>query len=170
MKNHYSAIEENGFTLLELVITIVIFGIISLFSLGVIAVNARTIVSVRGATTDNWDVRKAMQMLREDVQEIRPQNLFYNNNGNLPARRLKFTALDGTVITYRKQGDLFQRRAGSQPWVELLNTMTTNPFSYLDINSNSTNNRNDVVFIQVSIQAAGNVRTITLEDKFYVRN
>jgi len=161
---------QQGLTLIELVISIVILGIISLVSYGVIALNARTFNSVRDNTLANWDVRRAMQILRHDIQEIRPQNLISEADGSLSGARLRFTSLDGNTITYRKDGEYLQRRVNLQDWLTLVSGIQQNPFQYLNISSNSTNNKNNVVFIKVTLESVQGSKTVTLEDKFYVRN
>jgi len=171
MKNlKYSIKQQEGFTLLEMVIALVILGIITLATMGIISVNARTFNSVKNTTAANWDLRKTLHAIRQDVQQISPPNLIYENNGQFSSAKLNFTDRNGTAVSYERSSNIFRRKVGAQAWVELLTTMNKDPFSFLDINSNPTNNRNNVAFIEVSLQIPGDTQDITMDDKFYVRN
>lgn len=161
---------QEGFTLIELVISIVILGILSLVTYGVIALNSRTFNSVKDNTLAYWDIRRAMQILRQDIQEIRPGNLIPEANGTFSTARLSFRSLDGNTITYRKDGQYLQRKVNQQNWLTLLSGVQQNPFGFFDVNSVNTNNKNNVVFIQVILEAEQNSKTVALEDKFYARN
>lgn len=162
--------DQRGFTLIELVTTIVILGILSLFSYGIIVLNARTFNDIKNNTVDNWDLRRAMQLLKNDVQKIRPENLIMPKGNNFSSAQLQFKSMEGNVIAYRKNADSFQRRVDKDAWITLLNGLKKPPFSYLNLHSTPTNNKNEVVFIQASFRIEKEGRVIKLDDKFYVRN
>jgi len=156
---------------MELVVSIVVLGILSLVGYGIIVLNARTFNSIKDNTVSHWDIRRAMQILRQDIQEIRPDNIIPPIKGQLSASELQFKALDGKVIYWRlNSSDILQRKVDTQPWMTFLEKVQTAPFSYLDIKGRVTNNKSKVVFIKVDLNTLNANKNVTLSDKFYVRN
>jgi len=156
---------------MELAVAIVVAGIVSLFAIGIISMNARVFHQVESNTISHWDLRKSMRLLRTDIKMIRPQqidaNLTLNSGGSL----LVFQDLNGNTITWQRSGgDHLQKKINGGSWLTLLSYMQQNPFRYLDQNLNVTTNMNNLAFIEVTLDTQRDGQTITLQDRFYVRN
>jgi len=156
---------QSGFTLLELIVSITVMGIVAGVVIGVVALHARTVNIVSSRTLARYDVRQTLRILRDDVQQISPENLIYNG-GDLTADQLEFTDLNANHIIYtRSNGGVFARNGTT-----LLNNVQQDPFTYRDINLNATNLREDVRYIDVSFDVLYGSQNVTIEDRFYVRN
>ena len=66
--------KETGLTLVELIVAISVLGVLAVFSTGIIVTNTQTFNLVYTNTIQHWDVRKAMQILRHDLQMINPES------------------------------------------------------------------------------------------------
>jgi len=155
---------QKGFTLLELVVALSIMGIVAGVVIGVVAINARTANLVSSRTLARYDIRDAFQALRDDIQQISPGNIIYDG-GNLNSHRLEFNDMDGNNILY-----LYSSGSVTRNGTAILSNVQQNPFSYLDQNLNITNVRENVLYIDVDLQVTYGNETVTLGDRFYVRN
>lgn len=168
MKNKFC--QENGYTVMEMVVTITIMGILFSIAFGVIVMQAQTTSRVMNSTNARWDVRKAMEIIRNDIQELDPSRIFGLNRGRNAGRRLFFRDENGVQIRYIRSGTRLRRREGGGGWSVLLNDVQQNPFRYLDIDLNVTGNEEDVRYIEVNLVIETEGITTALEDMFYVRN
>jgi hypothetical protein len=139
-------------------------GIISGVVISVLAMNARTVNMVSNQTLARYDIRDAMQILREDIQQIDPSNIIYDG-GNLNSDHLEFNDIDGNHILYAYSANTITRNGTA-----ILANVQTDPFTYLDQNLNVTNIRENVLYIDVDLQVNYASQTVTIGDRFYVRN
>ena len=181
MKNNrisFQLNDEKGFSLFELVIAIALLGVFALFSTGIIAINSETFNLINMNTTQKWDVRKAMQILKHDIQMIDPQALDNWGQGQQSGYgyrhgwhdKLYFITIDGIRMRYRYTSGSLQRRVGNGSWTEIIDNLNYYPFSYQDVSSTITTNKDVVAFIVVDFDRTLNGNTYSLMEKFYVRN
>lgn len=162
---------QKGFSLFEMVVAIAIIGVLSFVTYGVIALNANTYNMVHSNTTLRWDVRKAMQLIRRDVQMMDPQTITAINGAGNTDNQLHFDTVNGDDIHYQRQGTgILRRRVNAGTWLELTDNIDFKPFQYLDVNLASTSNQNNVAFVQVNLSRTVNGQNFTLTERFYVRN
>lgn len=166
-RNRHKNKNEAGVTLIELVITILILGIISLFGYGIIALNARTFNTVKDNTVNHWDLRTAMRIVQNDLRMLRPGGVI---NGTLPANHIDYHAADGHTYRYRLNGGNLQRRVDGGNWNTILSNITANPFSYEDVDHVNTVDKTKLVYIGITLKTIVNGKTSTMSEKIYVRN
>ncbi len=163
--------EEAGFTLIELVVSIVILGILSLVGYGIIALNASTFNMVNTNTIQRWDVRKAMQELKHDCQMIDPNRLVAVGGGGNKTDLLTFVTLENNTIRYKRNSSgILQKKINSGSWRNLVEHLTTAPFRFLNTNMAPTSVISEITFIEVDLQRTVDSKTFTLTEQFYVRN
>jgi prepilin-type N-terminal cleavage/methylation domain-containing protein len=161
---------QDGFTLFELAVTLTIFGVVALITYGIIGMNARTFEQVTTNTVGRWDIRKAMGILKQEVQRVNPDNLHSSSFGG-GGHRLRFTDENGDDINiFRNNWGNVQIRRGSGAWQTLVQNIQQNPFTYRDINLATTTVAANVVYIDVNLVQVVNGRTIQLQERLYVRN
>lgn len=163
--------KEAGFTLMELTISIVIMGILTLVGYGVIALNANTFNMVNSNTIQRWDVRKAMQQLKKDCQMIKPELLISVSGGGVKTDNLSFRTLSHSTIYYRRNASgVLQKKVGSGSWRDLVDHLTVAPFRFLNSNLTPTGTKADIKFIEVDLNRVVDSDNFQLTEQFYVRN
>ena len=77
---------QNGFTLMELIVAIAIVGILALVAYTVIYFNFGVVNSVMNSTNSRWDIREILSMMRNEIQNMQPTSPgnsdHENENGN----------------------------------------------------------------------------------------
>lgn len=163
---------------MELVVVIAILGIFALFSTGLISVSAQTFNLVNLNTTQHWEVRKAMQTLKHDIQMMDSQTLdsWGHGSGGYGYRngwedKLGFRTVDNVLIKYRlvSPGTL-ERQVSGGGWSTLIENLNYFPFQYQDVNSNTTTTIANLAFIEVDLDRTVDSNNFQLLEKFYVRN
>ncbi len=162
---------SRGFTLMELVVSIVVLGVLGIVTYGVIALNANTFKTVQDNTVKRWDARRTMQMLEEDIQMINPDKVSGMPGTNDPVNYLYFTNDDGKLVQYilNANGEL-KRKEGTGAWSVILDHIDVNPFQFLDQYSNPTHTKADIQYIEVTLSQTIDSKNYTIKKKFYVRN
>jgi prepilin-type N-terminal cleavage/methylation domain-containing protein len=162
---------QEGFTLLELTVGISITGILMLVAFGTFILNSATASRLLTESTQRWEVRKTMQVLRDDIQRSVMRNYIPETTGLLSSNRIRFVNMEGATIQYQRQASgAFRRKNGSDNWITLITGVTANPFNYYDDNLNVVADKDLVKFINVTLQVESNDVEIILQDQFYVRN
>jgi PKD repeat protein len=155
---------------MELVVSIVVLGVLSIVTYGVIALNANTFKTVQDNTVKRWDARKTMQMLEKDIQMINPDKISSMPATNDPVNYLYFTNDDGKLVQYLLNAGALKRKEGSGAWSVILDNVDTNPFQFLDQSSNPTHTKADIRYIEVTLSQTIDSKNYTIKKKFYVRN
>ncbi|MCP4411102.1 MAG: prepilin-type N-terminal cleavage/methylation domain-containing protein, partial [Gammaproteobacteria bacterium] len=119
---------ENGFTLLELVISVVLIGIIGTIIISVVANQTVSFNRVLNHTVGLTDSRKAIQMVRKDIQNLTVANII-----TMTSDELGFIDNNGANVTYLKTGSNFTRNDNT-----ILNGLDQSPFKYLNIDQQVT--------------------------------
>ncbi len=161
---------SKGFTLMELVVSIAVLGILSIVSYGVITLNANTFKTVQDNTVKRWNARQVSQMLEKDIQMIDPDLLTGLPGSNAPTNHLFFTNDDGDLVQYLYNGSQLKRKQGSGSWSVILDNVDTNPFRFLDENSNPTHSKADIRYVEVTLSQTIDSKNYTIKKTYYVRN
>jgi len=159
---------QSGFTLIELVVSIVILGILSVLTYGIVAMNARTFKTVSDNTTAQWELRQTMSRIKRDLQMLEPALIL--GTGKLSSQALSFKTVDGHTMRFRRKGSQFERRWDTGGWQVLLKNLRQDPFVYLDKDLNSTTDKQKLNYINIRLAVLLNGKTVTLNEKVYVRN
>ena len=146
--NHFRE-NQKGFTLLEVIITMIVIGILSTVAIGIISICAESVSRVSNSSRGQGDLRKVMSIIRSDFQKINPSKIF---SDRMDDYRIFFEDIDGNEIRYRVKNSMLQRRVNNNSWLTLLTDVQQKPFTYLDQNLNSTTNPLNVKFINVFLE------------------
>jgi len=145
---------------MELVVGLVLTAIIGTITLTIVFNQSNAFNQMFHQTAVTVDTRKAIRMLRQDIQNMSTANLktmqpsdllFTNNNG----QDVRYVATDGAF--YRNEN-------------EILPGIQEAPFSYLNSDGNETAVQDSVVFIGVRLNINRNDETIVMEETIYARN
>jgi len=152
--------KENGFTLVELIVSIMIFGIIGLVAFNIIYNQANTFNQVFNQTTSISDTRNVIRLLRRDIQ-----NLSVADISTLESSNFVFTNSEGNEVAYTiSDGSLTRNET------PILTGVLENPFTYLNINQIETAVKDSVRFIGVTLSTSRNHETVRIEEIIYARN
>ena len=177
--------DEDGFTLIELIAVIIILGVILGIAYGVILLNARTFQYLSDTIVTRWDMRKAMDILRNDLQELDAKNIFGPSLSLHSGSKLYFKDIDGHQVRYRYLNKMLLRKSTGWGhghhhgfgfgmfggWDVLLKNLEKPPFRFLDRDMNVTSNINKLAYIKVTFVVNNNGKApIYMENLFYLRN
>lgn len=151
---------SKGYTLLETVIAIIIFGVLVSVTISVVANQSESYSQLVGQTMGLADARKAIRSLRNDVQ-----NMAVSNISTMQAEQLVFADFGGNTITYNFLSGTLLRNG-----VTLVNGLVAAPFAYLDINQDTTAIADSVKFIGIDLNISNNGQALNMEELIYARN
>ena len=155
-----SAWNERGYTLMELVLVITITIVLSVVVVDIIYLQAVSFNKTfnRSLLLGEW--RKTLGQMRQDLQEIDPNNIKVMNND-----RLTFSDFDGQTIDYAYTPDVLTRNG-----TKLADWVKSDPFQYLDESQNVTAISDSLTFIRVTLDFDRNGNTVQLSELLYIRN
>ena len=152
--------DESGFTLLELVTVLIVFGIISVVIVNLMSRQAETFTKVFNNSDLVSNGRKAIDQLRRDLHGVSAGNITTMTSSNLI-----FTDINGASINYSYSSSNLSRND-----VTLAEHVTNNPFSYLDASQNVIYSNADLIFIKINLQLGKLTESVQLEELIYLRN
>jgi prepilin-type N-terminal cleavage/methylation domain-containing protein len=158
---------QKGFTLIEIIITIIIIGIVSSVAIGIVSICAESISRVSNSSRGQSDLRMVMRIIRSDFQKIKASKI---DSDHMDNDELFFKDIDGNDVNYQLTNSALQRQVNNNSWQTILTNVQQNPFTYLNQNLSSTTNRLNVKFINVSLEVNYNGNVKSLNDRFYLRN
>lgn len=164
MRNRTSS---DGFTLIEIVVTIVIVGIVGGIAAMIIAQGVRSYSDEQGRSGVRYQARFAVERMVREVRLIRscaditgPAN---------PSATLSFTDINGTAVAFSVAAGNLNRGAD-----RLATGVTTaQPFRFLDKSGNPTTtcvSPNDIWFIEINLTAAQGAEAYSLRTRVHPRN
>jgi prepilin-type N-terminal cleavage/methylation domain-containing protein len=152
--------KENGFTLLEFIVVIIILGILSVGIVSLMNRQAETFSRVFTNSDLLSNGRKAIDLLRRDLHSVSPDSI-----STMTSSSLSFKNSDGNTISYTLSSSTLSRNGVTQA-----EYIQNNPFSYLDASQNTAATIADLVFIKVDLQMGKSTETVQLEELIFLRN
>lgn len=151
---------QHGFTLIEIIVTAAILGIIGAVAVGIIGNQSRAFVTVFNRSVLTSDVQKAINIVRNDIRNLSRDGVTVMEPGNL-----SFTDDEGNEVEYLYEAYTLKRND---------NVIATNlqapPFTYLDEAKAVTVLPESLSFVKVTLIAARENDTVKIEEEIYVRN
>lgn len=160
-KMHKIGNSEHGYSMLELIVVISVFGIIAGLAIGIISLNGQTIQRVYSKSLGRSELRKTLKIMRVDFQKLSSDSLLHTDS-----TQIAFYDLNNNYINYHMVGSLLLRNSQV-----LLRNVQETPFTYRDadyavIQTGST----PVAYVQVNLVVNINGQVQRISDVFYVRN
>ncbi len=183
--------KEKGFSLVELVVVVTILGMILGIAYGVILLNARTFGKLSASIETQWEMRKAMNIMRKDFQNLDPQKIVsflsgghghgfghgYGHHGHgggvaiAGSKRIYFFNNTGILIKYVWVNHFLLRKEGGKPWSVLLSNVEEAPFILFDQAMNNAATKDKIKYIGVHLAVLDqNKKKVISDDIFYIRN
>jgi prepilin-type N-terminal cleavage/methylation domain-containing protein len=153
--------KQNGFTLIELAMVIVIIGIIAAMASSMISQGFEAYFTGKNVMDADWQGRLALERMARDIREIRSAG----DISTMTASQLTFVDLSGNTITYQLSGTNLMRN--SQILANGIQSMT---LSYFDANGSTTASASAVRYISISLNVTQNNTNITVATAVYARD
>jgi len=161
-KNVNKSSRENGFTLTEVILSVVLVGIVTSLALGILHTQARTYSQIYNRSLMTFEARNALRLLRSEIRSMNP-----NNISTLSAGTLEFTDVQNNTVLYNYKEQDKELIRNNQV---ILKNLTAAPFQYLDKDQNVTEQKSEVRFVKINLQLAAGNESAQMEELIYVRN
>lgn len=156
---------QNGFTLIELIMVIVVLGIIIGMSSSLITQGLNAFLSGEDISDANWQGQVASQRMSRDLSLIRsPTDI-----ATASATSITFTDIFNNSISYSLSGSslILTQNGTAQTLADGISTLS---FTYYDTNGVVTATTSLIRYIQFSINVTLNGVNYTLATLIYPRN
>lgn len=129
---------HSGFTLMELVVSIILMGIIGTIVFTIMANQSMTFNRVFNQTDAIFDARNTMRILRTDIRNLDFENIVKMESGDL-----QFNNDSGNLVKYEVSGGSLLRNGTS-----ILDDLNENPFTFLNSDKDATSSTDSVRFFR----------------------
>lgn len=143
---------QNGFSLIELIITIVIMGIISVVVGKILLQGYKTYITSQNISEVDWQGLLALESITNDIHNIRSASSITT----ISASSFAFVDMSGTTVTYTLSGSNLQRNG-----LTVASGVSALTFSYLDDSGAITATASAVRYITISLTAVQNNMSLT---------
>jgi len=152
---------ENGFTLIELVMVIILSGIMVAVSMRMLAVGFSAYLKGSNAVSAEQQAHLALERMARDIRAVRsPADI-----STATASQLTFTDFTGNSIAYSLSSTNLTR--GSQILAGGISSLT---FSYYDLNGNTTATLTAIRYIGISLNVTQGGSNFTISTAVYPEN
>ena len=161
---------KNGFTLIELVMTITIIGILSVVAGGIINIGANSFIFVTTHSVLTRGAQDAISILHEYILNANPSGINRANNN-----RFYYINMNGEEIQFqyrRRRGELRYRVVGQSNWRRILNNIPRNEFSfsYFTSDGSSWNNNDELKRVRIEFTLSLADENESYQTEIYIRN
>jgi len=165
LNNQIRIDSQNGYTLVEVILTIVILGIISTFVGMFMFYDVNMYKHVKSGTEDVQESRMAVQRMSTELRQIASSDSISSANQT----SIQFYDVEGDQILYQYSGGILFRNGA-----QMLNSVKTFQFSYFD-NSESqlsvpVSDHEDIRYIKVELEKYVNGKAIQISTRIFPRN
>ncbi len=159
---------NEGFTLMELVVVMVVVGILSVTITPFIKVNIKSYIEVRDGKNTLQAARIALNRMVEEIKRIpSPNSLIWGYSSSI-----RFTLPDGTRVTYRFEDNTITRERGffSSHVVLIKGVRAFNLTYFMDDGSSSSTASSNIRRIKIEMNVGTDQQNFTLSKEVTPRN
>lgn len=153
--------KQNGFTLIELVITIILMSIVSVISMQMLSQGLTAYLTAQNVVTADQQARLALERMVRDLRSIGSSNAITTAT----SAQFTFTDLSGTSFNYALSGTNLM--VNNQI---LANGITSLTLSYYDSSGNTTSTLSAIRYITISINVTQSNANFTVSTSIYPMN
>jgi prepilin-type N-terminal cleavage/methylation domain-containing protein len=165
--------QDAGFTLVEIIITIVIVGILAGIAAMIILQGARAYSDEQSRSDVHYQARLAVERMAREIRTIRqPTALGTTIIGTItgnPTNSLIFIDINGTAITYALTGTVLNRTVGGVPSA-LAQGVTTLQFQHYTSAGVLTTAPASVWFIEINVIDTQGTETLQIRTRVHPMN
>jgi prepilin-type N-terminal cleavage/methylation domain-containing protein len=166
---------SKGFTLIEIIITIVLIGVLSTIAAVIILQGIRAYSEERTRSDVHYQARIAMERMAREIRTIRSQTA--GDITTMAAANLAFCDITGKAIEFSLAGTVLNRResATCNPpawggWNALANGVGPLTFTYRDVAGASGAAATDLWFVEIDMTDTQGSETMRMRTKVHPRN
>ena len=158
---------SKGFTLIEIIITIIIVAIISSIAAVIISGGAESYSDGLLRSDIHYQAKLGVERAAREARMVRSCGDIVGPAN--PSATLSFTDITNTVVTFTVAGSTLQRNG-----VTLANNVTTaQPFRFLDSSGNPTTScasPNDIWFVEIALSVQQGAESLDMRTRVHPRN
>lgn len=163
---------SKGFTLIEIIITIVIVGIISGIAAVIIAQGVRSYTDEQGRSDMRYRAELALERMSREIRMIRSASAA--DIPTMTGSTLRYTDINGAAMGFRLNGGAIERTEDNgATWNPLATNVTApwgNLFTYLDSAGSVTGSQASLWFVQIEFTVTQGTETETFRSSVHPRN
>ncbi len=153
--------KKNGFTYIELIISIVLIGIIAAIASELLAQGLNAFLTTQNITDANWQGQLAMERMIRDIRDIRSASDVSTNT----ATSLTFVDMLGNSIAYSLSGSNLMRNSDV-----LARGVSALAFTYYDNNGAVAGSTATLHYIKIGLTVSQNNTNYTLTTTAFLRD
>jgi prepilin-type N-terminal cleavage/methylation domain-containing protein len=173
MPNRHAAIHNlrsHGFTLIEIVITIVITAIFASLAANIIMSGVKSYSAEESRSNVHYQTRMAVERMAREIRTIRSATVA--DIGTMTTTTLLYTNISGSQMGFRlNAGNIERTENNGTNWYTLATNITSPTiFTYFDNTGTSTANQTALWLVQIQATATQNTESITMSARVHPMN
>lgn len=151
---------EDGFSLMELAMVLVIAGIAVTITAGIMDIQIETFVRIFSRNSLVSDARSALRYMQVDFREIDPDNIL-----TMQDNHFVFTDLRGNTVDWQYGSGTLTRNSQT-----MLSDLQSAPFAFLDSTMTPTTDSGDLYCVSVTLSLLRDAESLIMGENLYARN
>jgi prepilin-type N-terminal cleavage/methylation domain-containing protein len=162
--------QSNGFTLVEIIVTIVIIGIIASISAGIISQGAKVYSTEDSRSNAHYQARLAVERMAREIRMMRSETA-----ADIPtwaANDLRFTDINGNDVRFQLNAGTIRRSSdGGTTWNDLAKNVTALAFTYLQSDgTTAATAQTNIWYVVIDVTDTQNTETLQMRTRVHPMN